>query len=214
VGAIGAGPEVMEEITSGRYEQVGTMNGNPLTMAAARAMLTEVMTPATYEHLGRLKQRMNEGVQRIIDRQAANSWSYDRDVAFVEANGGQLATTPNGMLMGLGGNGLQDLYSEGGGTTWGDIFMLNIDDPDDPAAQLRQIVQSGDAWYPAPDGNGRQGSLDLDRLLHHEERHSQQWAEEGYPAMVKEYGWEWLREKAGHPNRLEEDAGPSDGGYR
>ena len=153
-------------------------------------------------------------LQRIIDRQAANSWSYDRDVAFVEGNGGRLATTPNGMLMGLGGNGLQDLFSEGGGTTWGDIFMVNIDDPDDPAQQLRQIVKSGDMWYPAPDGNGRQGSLDLDRLLHHEERHSQQWAEKGYTTMLKEYGWEWLREKAGYPNRLEEDAGLSDGGYR
>jgi hypothetical protein len=118
------------------------------------------------------------------------------------------------MLMGLGGNGLQDLFSEGGGTTWGDIFMVNIDDPDDPAQQLRQIVRSGEAWYPAPDGNGRQGNLDLDRLLHHEERHSQQWAEKGYPTMLKEYGWEWLREKAGYPNRLEEDAGLSDGGYR
>ena len=69
IGAIGATPEVMEEIISGRYEQVGTMNGNPLTMAAARAMLTEVMTPATYEQMGRLKERMNEGVQGIIDRQ-------------------------------------------------------------------------------------------------------------------------------------------------
>jgi hypothetical protein len=153
-------------------------------------------------------------IARISDRQAANSWSYDRDLAFVDGNGGRLATTPNGMLMGLGGNGLQDLYSEGGGTTWGDIFMTNIDDPDDPAQQLRQIVESGDMWYPAPDGNGRQGSLDLDRLLHHEECHSQQWAEKGYTTMLKEYGLEWLREKAGYPNRLEEDAGPSDGGYR
>lgn len=67
VGAIGATAQIMEEITSGRYEQVGTMNGNPLTMAAARAMLTEVMTPATYEHLDRLGQRMNTGVRRIIE---------------------------------------------------------------------------------------------------------------------------------------------------
>ena len=68
VGAIGATPEIMEEITSGRYEQVGTMNGNPLTMAAARAMLTEVMTPATYEHLDRLSQRREDGARRVIER--------------------------------------------------------------------------------------------------------------------------------------------------
>ncbi|MDT5014462.1 MAG: hypothetical protein QOD39_622, partial [Mycobacterium sp.] len=64
-------------------------------------------------------------VQRIIDRQNANSWSYDKDVAFAQGNGARLMTTPNGMLMGCGGDWLQDLYSEGGGTTWGDIFMLN-----------------------------------------------------------------------------------------
>jgi glutamate-1-semialdehyde 2,1-aminomutase len=68
IGAIGATAQIMEEITSGRYEQVGTMNGNPLTMAATRAMLTEVMTPATYEHLGRLSQRMHDGARRIIER--------------------------------------------------------------------------------------------------------------------------------------------------
>ena len=35
----------MEAITDGTYEQVGTFNGNPLTMAAAKAMLLEVLTP-------------------------------------------------------------------------------------------------------------------------------------------------------------------------
>ena len=153
-------------------------------------------------------------VQRIIDRQEANSWSYDQDVAFVQNNGGRLMTTPNGMLMGLGGNELQDLYSEDGGSTWGDIFMLNIDNPDDAAQQLRQVAESGHAWYPAPDGNGREGRLDLDRLLHHEERHSQQWADKGYGTFIREYGWEMFRDKVlGKTNRLEEDAGLSDGGY-
>lgn len=153
-------------------------------------------------------------VQRIIDRQEANSWSYDKDVGFVDSNGGRLMTTPNGMLMGLGGNQLQDLYSEAGGSTWGDIFMLNIDDPSDAAQQLKQVAESGQMWYPADDGNGSQGRLDLDRILHHEERHSQQWADKGYGTMLREYGWEIFREKVlGKTNRLEEDAGLSDGGY-
>lgn len=43
-------------------------------------------------------------VTRIMLRQRANAWSYDRDVGFVHRNGGRLATTPNGILMGLGGN--------------------------------------------------------------------------------------------------------------
>jgi hypothetical protein len=153
-------------------------------------------------------------VQRIIDRQNANSWSYDQDVGFVQGNGGRLMTTPNGMLMGLGGNQLQDFFSEGGGSTWGDIFMLNIDDPRDPAQQLRQIAESGHMWYPKADGDGYESTLDLDRVLHHEERHSQQWAEKGYGTMLREYGIEWARERIGLPNRLEEDAGLSDGGYK
>ena len=47
-GAIGGTTEVMSAITDGRYNQVGTFNGNPLTMAATRAVLTEVLTDAAY----------------------------------------------------------------------------------------------------------------------------------------------------------------------
>ena len=46
VAAIGGSAEVMEHVASGGYEMVGTFNGNPLAMAAARAMLTEVATEA------------------------------------------------------------------------------------------------------------------------------------------------------------------------
>ena len=47
-GAVGGTTEVMSAITDGRYSQVGTFNGNPLTMAAARAVLTEVLTDDAY----------------------------------------------------------------------------------------------------------------------------------------------------------------------
>lgn len=47
-GAIGGTADVMDAITTGRYDQIGTFNGNPLTMAAARAVLTEVLTPEVY----------------------------------------------------------------------------------------------------------------------------------------------------------------------
>ena len=60
--------EVMSMIADGRYEQVGTFNGNPLAMASARAMLTEVLTPAAYAHLDRLRDRMAYGLQDVIDR--------------------------------------------------------------------------------------------------------------------------------------------------
>jgi hypothetical protein len=144
-------------------------------------------------------------VARIIRRQKANRWSYSRDVRFVHRNGGRLVTTPNGILMGLGGNWLQRQFSQRGGTTWGDIFMVNVGKVVDPAERLRRILRSGRARH----------RVDLDRLLHHEERHCRQWAAKGYVGMLRDYGWELVRELAfGAPNRLEEDAGLSDGGYR
>ena len=154
-------------------------------------------------------------VQRIIDRQFGNRWSYERDVRFVHRNGGRLVATPNGMLMGLGGNWIQGLFSQQGGTAWGDIFMVNIDRCSDPCEQLRQIVRSGRAWYTDRRGVPVQSGLNLDRVLHHEERHSAQWAAKGYLRMLRDYGWELVRERAfGKTNRLEDDAGLSDGGYR
>jgi len=153
-------------------------------------------------------------IARIMNRQKANSWSYTRDVAFVHRNGGRLATTPNGILMGVGGNLIQRQFSQRGGTTWGDIFMVNMGKVTDPAEQLSRIVRSGRVWY-TDAGRPFQSKLDLDRVLHHEERHSQQWAAKGYVGMLRGYSWELIREWAfGKTNRLEADAGLSDGGYR
>jgi glutamate-1-semialdehyde 2,1-aminomutase len=66
--AIGGSAEVMDHITSGHYDQVGTFNGNPLAMAAARAALTEVLTPAAYEHFAFLREQMVAGCQAVIER--------------------------------------------------------------------------------------------------------------------------------------------------
>jgi glutamate-1-semialdehyde 2,1-aminomutase len=64
--AIGGTAAMMEMIADGRYEQVGTFNGNPLAMAAARATLTEVLTPEAYAHLERLRQRLETGIEEVI----------------------------------------------------------------------------------------------------------------------------------------------------
>ena len=64
--AIGGTAEVMEEISSGRYEQVGTFNGNPLGMAAARAALTEVLTDEAYARFDRLRELMVTGCEAAI----------------------------------------------------------------------------------------------------------------------------------------------------
>ncbi len=54
LGAFGGTRECMDQITSGRVLHLGTYNGNPLCMAAAKAVLAEVCTPeATREVVGR-----------------------------------------------------------------------------------------------------------------------------------------------------------------
>jgi glutamate-1-semialdehyde 2,1-aminomutase len=65
-GAIGGTGEVMATIVDDVYEQVGTFNGNPLAMAAARATLLEVLVPAAYEHLDRLRRETVSGLETII----------------------------------------------------------------------------------------------------------------------------------------------------
>ena len=57
-GAIGGTEEVMEVVSSGKVYQVGTYSGNPLSMAASRASLEQVMTPDAYAHLNYLNDRL------------------------------------------------------------------------------------------------------------------------------------------------------------
>jgi len=68
ISAIGGTEEVMGHITDGTYEQVGTFNGNPLAMAAARAMLTEVMVDEVYDHLDHIQDRMEKGANEVVGR--------------------------------------------------------------------------------------------------------------------------------------------------
>jgi len=47
---------------------VGTFNGNPLAMAATRAMLAEVATDAAYEKIEKLRLRAAEGIEDAISK--------------------------------------------------------------------------------------------------------------------------------------------------
>jgi glutamate-1-semialdehyde 2,1-aminomutase len=67
-GAIGMSEEVASVVSDGSVYQVGTYNGNPLGMAAARASLLEVMTPEAYAHLDRLNERILAGCDEVIRR--------------------------------------------------------------------------------------------------------------------------------------------------
>ncbi|HME67802.1 MAG TPA: aminotransferase class III-fold pyridoxal phosphate-dependent enzyme, partial [Streptosporangiaceae bacterium] len=66
VAAIGGTEAVMEHVANGGYEMVGTFNGNPLAMAATRAMLTEVATPEAYQHIEKLRLRATTGIEEAI----------------------------------------------------------------------------------------------------------------------------------------------------
>jgi glutamate-1-semialdehyde 2,1-aminomutase len=68
IGAIGGSDEIMEVVRDGSVYQVGTYNGNPLGMAAARANLLEVLTPEAYAHLDTLNDFMLEGCSAVLDR--------------------------------------------------------------------------------------------------------------------------------------------------
>jgi len=66
--AIGGTQDVMGSIERADYDQVGTFNGNPLLMAAARAALTEVLTDDAYTRFDRLREQMLSGCEEIIAR--------------------------------------------------------------------------------------------------------------------------------------------------
>ena len=66
-GAIGGSEEVMRVVEDGSVYQVGTFNGNPLGMAAARASLLEILTVEAYANLERVSARIVGGCQRVID---------------------------------------------------------------------------------------------------------------------------------------------------
>jgi glutamate-1-semialdehyde 2,1-aminomutase len=67
-GAIGATEELFAPVVRGDYDMAGTFNGNPLTMAASRACLTEVLTKDAYERFDAVHAALAEGCGRVIER--------------------------------------------------------------------------------------------------------------------------------------------------
>ena len=65
-GAVGGRADIMATITDGRVTQLGTFNGNPLTMAASRATLLDVLTGQAYSHLDALTEELAGGLSAAI----------------------------------------------------------------------------------------------------------------------------------------------------
>ena len=67
-GAIGMTDEIFEIVASGTVFQVGTYNGNPLCMAAARASAEQVMTPDAYKHLDYINGQLIEKCDAVCKK--------------------------------------------------------------------------------------------------------------------------------------------------
>jgi glutamate-1-semialdehyde 2,1-aminomutase len=68
IGAVLGTEEIMAQIEDGTVPQLGTFNGNPLTMAAAEAALTQVLNDDAYRRLDELGKRIVDGCQDVCDR--------------------------------------------------------------------------------------------------------------------------------------------------
>jgi glutamate-1-semialdehyde 2,1-aminomutase len=68
VGAFGGKAEYMDLISTGEVLHLGTYNGNPLVMAAAKATLTEACTSEAVEEAMARNHRLVVACQAIIDR--------------------------------------------------------------------------------------------------------------------------------------------------
>lgn len=68
LGAFGGSIECMDAIATGRVLHVGTFNGNPLVMAAARAVLDEICTPEETERVIERNARFVADCQSLLSR--------------------------------------------------------------------------------------------------------------------------------------------------
>jgi len=67
-GAIGATEELFRPVLAGEHDIAGTFNGNPLTMAASRAALLDVLTPDAYAGFDAIDAKLKEGLSAAIER--------------------------------------------------------------------------------------------------------------------------------------------------
>ena len=132
-GAIGGSAEVMSVVEDGSVYQVGTYNGNPLSMAATRANLLEVLTPDAYARLDALNARLLAGCTRVLDQYGLPGYAVGdrleglRDLRDREGHRLREVQVPPGRRAGRPGlavqhepRGLHDARARGGVDALGD----------------------------------------------------------------------------------------------
>jgi glutamate-1-semialdehyde 2,1-aminomutase len=68
IGAFGGSAECMDQISSGKVLHLGTYNGNPLVLAAARAVLRDVCTPEATDIVIARNRRLLDHADGVITR--------------------------------------------------------------------------------------------------------------------------------------------------
>jgi glutamate-1-semialdehyde 2,1-aminomutase len=68
IGAFGGSAECMDQISSGKVLHLGTYNGNPLVLAAARAVLRDVCTPEATDIVIARNRRLLDHADGVIAR--------------------------------------------------------------------------------------------------------------------------------------------------
>lgn len=76
IGAFGGRAEIMDQINHGAAHQ-GTYNGNPLSVAASLATLTQVLTPDAYVWFAHLGERLTGGLDKAIAEHAIPAVTVD-----------------------------------------------------------------------------------------------------------------------------------------
>src|SRR5579864_5447572 len=65
-GAVGGRDDVMAVIEDKRVAQMGTFNGNPLTLAASKVTLLEILDSSAYAHFDALAETLQGGLDGVI----------------------------------------------------------------------------------------------------------------------------------------------------
>ena len=66
-GAVGGRADIMSTIDEHKVVQIGTFNGNPLTIAASKTTLTSILTPQAYAHFDALAEALEGGLRKVIN---------------------------------------------------------------------------------------------------------------------------------------------------
>ncbi|MDX2181700.1 MAG: aspartate aminotransferase family protein [Bryobacteraceae bacterium] len=76
--------DLMDWIADGRVVHAGTLNGNPLSLAAAKATLAELERPGVYESLWRRGERLREAIETFVPGVVTNGGGPVFQVSFME----------------------------------------------------------------------------------------------------------------------------------